>query len=289
MVEFVANVVGFEMRMGNVLSLFDGMSCGQIALKKLGVEHEGYYASEIDKYAIQVSKDNFPGMVHLGDVTKINGVDLPKIDLLIGGSPCQGFSFAGKQLNFNDHRSKLFFEFVRIKNEINPKWFMLENVFMKKEYQDVITDQLGVEPVRINSNNYTEMNRDRLFWTNIPITLNCVKRKPSVVLLDDECFATVGTSRNRVIVERSNVMALTATMYKGLCAAGRPMIAKKEALGMNFFEAKHLIRMLTVDECRKLQGIPDEYIMSVSKTQALKMLGNGWTIDVVMDIFKGVE
>lgn len=277
------------MRIGNVLSLFDGMSCGQIALQKARIDYDNYLASEVDKFAIQMCIDNFPETIHLGDVCGVNGGSLPTIDLLIGGSPCQGFSFAGKQLNFSDPRSKLFFEFVRIKNEIKPKWFLLENVFMKKEYQDVISHSLGVEPVRINSNLYTEMNRDRLFWTNIPIDLKPVKRHPTVILQNDECFATVGTSKNRTVVERSNIMALTATMHKGLCAAGRPMVAKKEAIGMNFFEAKQLVRMLTVDECRKLQGIPDEYRMSVSRTQALKALGNGWTIDVIVDIFKGIS
>ena len=155
-------------KIGNVLSLFDGMSCGQIALNKLGIEYEGYYASEVDEYAIKVSKDNFPDMIHLGDVTKVNGADLPKIDLLIGGSPCQGFSFAGKQLNFNDPRSKLFFEYVRLLHETKPRYFLLENVMMKKEYQEVISKHLGVEPILINSSLLSAQNRKRLYWTNIP-------------------------------------------------------------------------------------------------------------------------
>ena len=135
-----------------VLSLFDGMSCGQIALNKLGIEVDNYFASEIDKYAMQVTKHNYPNTKHIGDVTKVKGSDLPTIDLLIGGSPCQGFSFAGKQLNFEDPRSKLFFEFVRLLKETNPKYFLLENVKMKKEYQNIITEYLGVEPIVINSN-----------------------------------------------------------------------------------------------------------------------------------------
>jgi DNA-cytosine methyltransferase len=152
----------------NVLSLFDGMSCGQIALDQLGIQVDNYFASEIDKYAIQVAKNNYPNMKHLGDVTTVNGSELPKIDLLIGGSPCQGFSFAGKQLNFDDPRSKLFFEFVRLLKECNPKYFLLENVKMKKEYQDIITEHLGVEPIEINSNLVSAQNRKRLYWTNIP-------------------------------------------------------------------------------------------------------------------------
>lgn len=152
----------------NVLSLFDGMSCGQIALKKLGFYVENYFASEIDKYAIKVTQANFPNTIQIGDVTKVSALDLPQIDLLIGGSPCQGFSFAGKQLNFNDPRSALFFEYVRLLKECKPKYFFLENVKMKKEYQDVITQYLGVEPIELNSALVSAQNRKRLYWTNIP-------------------------------------------------------------------------------------------------------------------------
>jgi len=152
----------------NVLSLFDGMSCGQIALKELGIKVDKYYASEIDKYAIQIAQKNFPNTIHVGDVTKVSAADFPKIDLLLGGSPCQGFSFAGKQLNFNDSRSKLFFEFVRLLKELKPKYFLLENVRMKQEYQDVISEHLGVKPLLINSALVSAQNRNRLYWTNIP-------------------------------------------------------------------------------------------------------------------------
>ena len=152
----------------NVLSLFDGMSCGQIALERAEIKYDNYFASEIDKYAIQVCKSNYPNTKHIGDVTLVKGSDLPKIDLLIGGSPCQGFSFAGKQLNFEDQRSKLFFEFVRLLNELKPKYFLLENVKMKKEHQNVITKYLGVKPVMINSSLVSAQSRKRLYWTNIP-------------------------------------------------------------------------------------------------------------------------
>ena len=115
----------------NVLSLFDGMSCGQIALNRAGIKYDNYFASEIDRYAIKVTKKNYPNTKHIGDVIGIKSEDLPKIDLLIGGSPCQGFSFAGNQINFNDPRSALFFEFVRVLEEANPKYFLFENVKMK--------------------------------------------------------------------------------------------------------------------------------------------------------------
>ena len=152
----------------NVLSLFDGMSCGQIALNRLGIKISKYYASEIDKAPIKVTQHNYPDTIQVGDVTKVKGEDLPQIDLLIGGSPCQGFSFAGKKLNFEDPRSILFFEFVRLLDECKPTYFLLENVKMKKEWQDVISDLLGVQPMRINSSKFTAAKRDRLYWTNIP-------------------------------------------------------------------------------------------------------------------------
>ena len=153
----------------NVLSLFDGMSCGQLALERAGIPIDNYFAAEIDKYAIKVTQANFPETVQLGDVTAIDPDSLPDIDILIGGSPCQGFSFAGKQLNFDDPRSKLFWEYVRLLKALKPKYFLLENVKMKKESMDVITDALGVEPVFINSNLVSAQNRQRYYWTNIPV------------------------------------------------------------------------------------------------------------------------
>ena len=147
----------------NVLSLFDGMSCGRIALERAGIKVENYFASEIDKYAIQVAKHNYPNTKHIGSVVDVKGSDLPQIDLLIGGSPCQGFRFAGKQLNFDDPRSKLFFEFVRLLKECTPKYFLLENVKMKKEYEDIITEYLGVKPIAINSELFSAQDRKRIY------------------------------------------------------------------------------------------------------------------------------
>lgn len=155
----------------NVLSLFDGMSCGQIALERAGIKVNQYFAAEIDKPAISVCLANYPNTIQVGDVTKVFAKDLPKIDLVIGGSPCQGFSFAGAGLNFNDPRSALFFEFVRLVNECkkaNPGVkFLLENVNMKREYLRVISEYLGVYPVNINSNLVSAQNRNRWYWSNI--------------------------------------------------------------------------------------------------------------------------
>ena len=153
----------------NVLSLFDGMSCGQIALKKLGIKVDNYYASEIDKYAIEVTQANFPNTIQLGDVTKLDTSKLPHIDLIMGGSPCQGFSRANNNaLAFDDPRSALFFEFVRCVNELQPKYFLLENVNMKKEWLDTITQYIGVDGIKINSSLVSAQNRVRWYWTNIP-------------------------------------------------------------------------------------------------------------------------
>ena len=152
----------------NVLSLFDGMSCGRIALDRLGIKVDNYYASEIDKYAMKVSEANYPDIIQVGDVTELDTSTLPNIDLIMGGSPCQGFSFAGKQLAFDDPRSALFFEFVRCVKELKPKYFLLENVRMKKEYLDIISEHMGVEPIMINSALVSAQNRVRYYWTNIP-------------------------------------------------------------------------------------------------------------------------
>jgi DNA-cytosine methyltransferase len=174
-VEFLKQI---KMQDITVLSLFDGISCIQVALEKVGIKTKQVFASEIDKHAIKVTQHNYPNTIQIGDVTKVSYKDgilytekgefnVGKIDLVCGGSPCQGFSFAGKQLNFNDPRSKLFFEFVRLKNEITPQYFLLENVKMKKEYQDVISEQMGVQPILIDSALVSAQTRKRLYWTNI--------------------------------------------------------------------------------------------------------------------------
>lgn len=152
-----------------VLSLFDGCGMAYQAFKNLGIEVERYYASEIDKYAIQICKKNHPDVVHLGDVTKIDGKAFKDIDLIIGGFPCQSFSIAGKRLNFDDPRGQLFFHAKRLIDEIKPKYFILENVAsMKKEIKDEISRILGTTPIMINASLVSAQNRKRLFWTNIP-------------------------------------------------------------------------------------------------------------------------
>ncbi|MFW6226424.1 MAG: DNA cytosine methyltransferase, partial [bacterium] len=236
---------------------------------------------------------NFPNTIQLGDVINISSKNLHQIDLLIGGSPCQGFSFAGKQLNFDDPRSKLFFEFIRLKNELNPKYFLLENVIMKKEYQDIISEHMGVQPVKINSANFLPQNRPRLYWTNINIKeIPNNKYKLSDILLDDD-FIDLDKFKlsekgiaymNRYRKDKvrweyhknpldGNAACLTANMYKGT-----PYGVIKEKL-----------RRLHPIECERLQGVPDNYTSVVSNTQRYKMLGNGWTVNVIEHIFSSLK
>jgi len=204
----------------NVLSLFDGMSCGQIALNKLGVKVNKYFACEIDKYAMQVTQHNFPDTIQLGDVQFVTKETFGnhRIDLVIGGSPCQGFSFAGKQLNFDDPRSALFFEFVRLVKELNPKYFLLENVVMKQEYQDVISKYMGCEPIKINSALVSAQTRKRLYWTNIPNVGQ--PEDKGIVLKDiiekgDSCDMVVKISKelHKENIDKSH--CLLARDYKG--------------------------------------------------------------------------
>ena len=303
----------------NVLSLFDGMSCGQIALEKAGIEVGKYYAAEIDKYAIKVAKANYPDMIHLGDVREVKADSLPKIDLLIGGSPCQGFSFAGKQLNFDDPRSKLFWEYVRLLKDLKPKYFLLENVKMKKESMDVITEALGVEPIFINSNLVSAQNRQRYYWTNIP--MDKLPDDKGVVLADiledghvdrdkshciDANYFKGGNlksyfekHRRQLVFSDDGMCHVGDADLKGhdynrrvyhpdgkgpsLCASSGGNLEPKTYIKPNSW------RKLTPLECERLQTVPEGYTDHVSNTQRYKMLGNGWTVDVIKHIFEGVK
>lgn len=281
----------------NVLSLFDGISAGQLALKKSGINIETYYASEIDKYAIQIANKNFPNTIQLGDITKWTewDIDFSKIDLIIGGSPCQGFSFAGKQLNFEDPRSKLFFEFVNILNHIrvlNPNVkFLLENVKMKKEYQDVITKFLGVGPIQINSSLLSAQNRVRLYWTNIQ---NVTQPNDKNIVLSDIILDNV---------EDKYYLTAEAIDYMGRLRNGKPrweyhknnLDGKSACLTANMYKGvpygviKDRKRKLTEIECERLQTFPDNWTEGISKTQRYKALGNSWTVDVISHIFNNIK
>ena len=384
----------------NVLSLFDGMSCGRLALERAGFPVTNYFASEIDKYAITVARANFPDTVHLGDVTGVktknqmlvipheDGNGHQKIDLLIGGSPCQGFSFAGRQLNFDDPRSKLFFEFVRLLKALKPKYFLLENVNMKKEYQDVISDLLGCKPVDINSNRVSAQNRRRLYWTNIPVKSlpenkhvylkdiledgftdreksHCIdanyfkggnlksyfekNRRQLVFDFADEADAegTVlageadlkGHDYNRRVYHPDGKAPTLAAASGGnlepkvlypASIVGRRLNngvrddynkdvpvsqclevhdTKGKARCLSTVEKDTLLsplptgrypdaysddmrlmwRKLTPIECERLQTVPDDYTNHVSNTQRYRMLGNGFTVDVIAFLLRGMK
>jgi DNA (cytosine-5)-methyltransferase 3A len=381
----------------NVLSLFDGMSCGQIALDQLGVKVDNYYASEIDKYAIKVTQKNYPNTKQIGSVTEVKGKDLPKIDLIICGSPCQGFSFAGKQLNFNDPRSALFFQFVRLLRECKPKYFLLENVRMKKEYQEIISEHLGVEPVMINSALVSAQNRVRLYWTNIAgieqpkdkgivlkdilnvlidsgrpcelkdfnkdstchhaatatdikgnelikrvyadtgksptlTTMGGGHREPKVLCgrivgrkinpntgkrddynpdlkaeqrleprLDEKSGTLTTVQKDNVVIDFDkpqrvgtikgggqgdrvysiNGKGISISAQSGGTAGNGNMLIVNEAT-----MAHPTYRKLTPLECERLQTVPDGYTSGVSNTQRYKLLGNGFTVDVIKHILQ---
>ena len=270
----------------NVLSLFDGMSCGQIALNKAGIEYKNYYACEIDESAIKVTQKNYPRTKHLGDVSKVSAKDLPKIDLFIGGSPCQSFSSFGNGSGF-DGKSGLFWEYVRVLKEIrqtNPKvLFMLENVNMKKEWRDIISKELGVEPISFNSNLVSAQNRDRLYWTNIKFELPKDKNILFSDILENipfreipKCFYKNWGDKMRIDKGLNWVKN-----DKANCLTTKNSHPNQYLLN----EDKTLCRLLTANEFEKLQTIPLNYTDSVSNTERFKMLGNGWTVDVIAHIF----
>jgi DNA-cytosine methyltransferase len=416
-----------------VLSLFDGMSCGRIALDRAGIKVKKYYASEIDKYAQIVSAANYPDIIRLGDITKWKTWKIEKPDLIIGGSPCQGFSFAGKGLNFNDPRSKLFFTFADIVKHYKPKYFLLENVKMKKEHQKVISDCLGVEPIEINSALVSAQNRKRLYWTNIPgvtqpkdkgILLkdiidgqafvnargkvkkqteksNCIdanyhkgkddhgqrtlilaghadeikghgynKRvyspegkspslaaasggnlepKIAIKLLDRSAHSNMCINKNIKSLHGQRTVVVTGGAFRGRNKENpsdrTPGIKTEQRLEINKTGKSNTLtsvskdslvtfdnpphhnrfkqtatihykteksntllacagdrtrgigihddnlqwRKLTPVECERLQTVPDNFTAHVSNTQRYKMLGNGWTVDVIAHIFRGIK
>ena len=269
----------------NICSLFDGFSGAQLALHKAGIPVTKYYASEVDEYAITVTQRNFPDTIQLGDVKDVAGINFcyhknrvlvkDDIDLLIGGSPCQGFSFASKDhLNFDDPRSSLFFEYVRLLKELKPKWFLLENVKMKMESEKVISDLLGVEPIEINSNLMSAQNRKRLYWTNIPTKTPIDKG----IFLKDII--------ENGYVDREKSCCIDANYSKGGNLKSYFEKSRRQLVFSDLTYTKY--RKLSVTECERLQTVPDGYTMGVSNTQRYKMLGNGFTVDVIAHILRGM-
>tara|TARA_R110000782_G_scaffold266947_1_gene361830 strand:- start:26 stop:901 length:876 start_codon:yes stop_codon:yes gene_type:complete len=287
----------------NVVSYFDGMSCGQIALNKLEMKVDNYFAFEVDEYAIKVTQKNYPNTKQMGSVIDANFNDLPKIDLLIGGSPCQNLSNVnvysdGKGLEGS--KSKLFWEFVRAKNELNPKYFLLENVgSASKEDIAIIDRELGVKGKKYNSKNISSQHRNRVYWTNIPFDETYIETQPSMKVLleekvEDKYYVsekmrdyimsqgTGGWQSGKLEIDLDIARPLTATMHKMHRADTDNYVTGVAPIG------KTNIRKLTPIECERLQTVPDNYTDSVSNTRRYQMLGNGWTVDVIAHIFKNI-
>ena len=300
----------------NVLSLFDGMSGGQLALQKAGLQVDKYYSCEIDEYAQSVTRYNFPNTIFLGDVTKVDFSKLKDIDIVIAGSPCQDLSFAkGNGKGLEGSRSSLFYKFVEAIEVCKPEYFLLENVKMKQEWKDIISDLLGVQPIFINSADFSAQNRQRLYWTNIPVY--------TWTPCNDKLQDILETGQ----VDRDKSHCLDANYFKGgnlksyfekhrrqlvfnrCIQVGEADIKGRDNLkrvyspegksptlttcGGGHREPKVYVpplqwRKLTPIECERLQTVPDNYTEGVSNTQRYRMLGNGWTVDVIAHILKSL-
>lgn len=272
----------------NVLSLFDGMSCGRIALERAGIHVANYFASEIKKHAIKCALDNYPDTKQIGCVTKIDVGILPKIDLLIGGSPCQDISNLKPTGDIYDEKSRLFFEYLRIKNQVKPKYFLLENVVGDKESIKIITDLMQVDPIRINSSLVSFQRRDRYYWTNIPAVAIPEDRGINFQDFKD-------TDENYCDLFRVNKTPSRVTMWESKC----PNVTHREKINCltckqdrwnnaGLVEYKDFCRYLTTRELELSQNVPIGYTRSVSINQAADLLGDGWTVDVIAHIFKGL-
>jgi len=293
----------------NVLSLFDGISCGQLALQRAGVEVENYFASEIDKHAISVTQHHFPNTVQLGSVVGLDTSKLPTIDLLIGGSPCQSFSRSGDNTGF-DGKSGLFWEYVRILNEVKPTYFLLENVVMKKEWENIITEAIGVEPVMIDSKLFSAQKRQRLYWTNIPLDKNIEDK--NIHILD----ILTPTGEEKIINDHILVLDINEEGFKIKNGTKTGYLYAKEGdcVNLEFPKSQNRrgrvsngktntlntacnygvvvngnLRELNITEYERLQTLPDGYTSLASLNQRKNMIGNGWTVDVIAHIFKNIK
>lgn len=300
----------------NILSLFDGMSCGRIALERAGIEVDNYFSSEIKDYAVKVADINYPmdKQNRLGDITKIDGYKLPKIDLLIGGSPCQDFSQANKErLGDKGIKSGLFYEYVRLLKETKPKYFLLENVRMKAEHEKIITDLLGVKPIVINSELVAPHLRHRLYWTNIPfnempkdkgLRLNdflidgyCPRDKARTLLESDSrplkdplkmVHRDFNKGFNTVIFKDKEhyerIKEHFNKHFKGKKASEIDEISKD--MDLSIYQG---VRYMNNREREACQTVPNGYTDSLTQNEAACILGDGWTIDVIAHFFKGIE
>lgn len=288
----------------NVLSLFDGMSCGQLALNRAGIKYDNYYASEIKPAAIKVTQSHFPNTIQLGDVTKLDISKLPKIDLLIGGSPCQDFSLLKAQgKGLEGDKSKLFYQYLRILKELKPKYFLLENVRMKKESEEQLNQYLGVKGLHINSELVSYQKRPRIYWTNIPSV--CVPQDRNINFQDyketnyDICkqyelskssshIKMWNDGRGRIKCEKNNFETRRSSQNVTYAKKIYCLSTKQDrSPNSGLIEFDNFCRFLTRSELEQAQTVPIGYTDCVSYNQAQDLLGDGWTIDVITHILEG--
>lgn len=281
------------MRKINVLSLFDGISCGQIALERAGIPINTYYASEIDEYAIQVTQKNYPNTIQLGDIRNIDGSSFKEIDLLIGGSPCQDFSSMGKRDGLEGSKSSLFYEFERVLKEVQPKYFLLENNSnMSNKAKRIITDMLGARPIEINSKFFVQQNRKRLYWTNLPIKFFRQQKYKPILEENREFIELVPFVAKKIpllikkygyipekfnpynLMEVKDVFPCITTTCNSQCSPASVILYNGEKFSK-----------LTALEYERLQTIPDNYTQGLTENQRCRCIGNAWTVDVIAHIF----
>ena len=289
-----------------VFSTFDGISCGRVALERAGIKVKRYYASEIEKNAIAVAMHNYPDTIQLGDISKIDGTKYEgQIDLLIGGSPCQDLSIAkANREGLKGAKSNLFFQFIRLRDEIKPKYFLLENNYsMSKENRDIITEYMGVEPILMNSKSVSAQARKRLYWTNIPIMSDPEDKGIRLQDILEHGYADreKGLCLARRYAGFTGSQSYLCRRYFGK-SFGQAVFTSKE--DRDTIKAKwqenprflddeldhKMIRPMTCLECERLQTLPDNYTACLTSEIARKeAIGNGWTVDVIAHIFKGLK
>lgn len=287
----------------NVLSLFDGISCGQLALKRAGIIVDNYYASEIDKHAITVTTSNFPNTIQLGDVTKWKtwNIDWNNIDLLLAGFPCQAWSFAGKQRGTDDPRGALaivlcdIYTFIK---EKNPKLkFLFENVKMKKEHEHYLNDLFKTKPIEIDSALISAQRRKRLYWTNIKTSHPSDKNLHVKDIREHGAHYTwISSEKTKHRVLSKNYVQYDINNLGNRSQSQRACYMNGKSLTLDTTSASNAkvldgeeIRLFTLKECERLQTLPDDYTISIKPNKAKAAIGNGWTVDVIAHILSSLN
>jgi len=276
----------------NILSLFDGISCGQIALNRANIPYDNYYASEIKPHAIKCTLDNYPNTIQLGDILNLKGSDLPKIDLFIGGSPCKGISRLNKNQEGLEHsESRLFWEYIRLLDEVKPKYYLLENTHGNKEATNTITETLRINPISINSKLVSAQNRPRYYWTNIPD----IKQPLDKGITTNDIFDYSGVLADECRIKWLNSESGKKSIKNGYTKVNPyPKSGCLTALGHkkwneNYLYRDGVYRYLSQTEIEKLQTLPVGYTKILSYDEAYDCIGNGWTVDVIAHILKNIE